>query len=1290
MNRRARALAATVALALPLGGVGLVATAPSGQASSVAPPSRALPADLDLDLETLTAVEARQLLADGAITSVELTQAYIDRINALNKSGPGLNAFTQLNKQALLEAARTDELRAAGTDLGPTMGMPVLLKDLIDVKGMYTSAGNFSLRRSYPAEDAGLVTKLRESGVVILGKVGLSEYANYFGSQPSGFSNLLGQVVNGVDADQNPSGSSSGTGSSMAAAMSLLGIGTETSGSIISPSNANGLVGLRPTVGLVPGIGIAPISASQDTAGPMTRTVEDAAYTLQAIAGYDAENAAYYSGIWGAGIDDEDIIPPLPAELPDYLDALDLDYVAGKRIGWNGTLTEGSPLKQAYDALVAAGAIMVERPVISPGTMPSGVLAYEARRDIDHYYENLGPDAPVQSLEEELAVNEREWHQALKFGNGTHRSAFAQDISPGSADTATYQSDLVVGKQRAQSGIDRMMGNDTPDDASDDFIAILGSVSQGPRAGYPQLAIPMGYGAANRRTLNVSVHGGAYDELDLLGVAYVIEQGTRLRQPASEVNPAMYRCADTVPAPPYAERGSCNPTYDEVMELLGGQAPAPLPFSLETESAQSLGMRLQDGTLTATALTRAYLYRIALTNAEGPATQAVRDLDPTILDQAAAADVELAAARAEKRQLDPLFGLPVLVSDGYDVASLPSSGGSIALQERVPAADATIVAALEERGALVLGTTNVTELGGVVDTDMPQGYSALGGQVLLPSDTDKTPAGSSAGAAAATSSGLAAITFGLETSPDAAQLLAPANAAGVVGLKPTVGLVSRTGVMPVARSQDSPGPIARTVFDAALALNAMAGPDATDPATADAPADVDYTASLDRGALAGRRIAVVSSTSAPYNAMVAALTAAGATTTQVTPGTPASVPSVVDTEIGRDLDAFLAADATGGAGSLDEVLAYNTANAQEGLKYQQERLAAAGAVDLADPTVGAAYEADLAAGRAANRAVIDGVLTNGTPDDASDDFDAILVPAASPVIASADRAGYPALTVPAGYGTGSAGRNPVGVTFVGTAYSEARLLADAHALEVATDVRRAVSWTNPSMWRCVPGSTFFTGAYCNTGDRYVLAADPTQGVVQPQAPAPLAVTGADVAATYGRAVALRVLVTGLPANATGRVTFARGSSALGSAPVGGDGSASLTVPGRRLPVGRSVVTATYTGQGGTARGALVVTMAKAPSTLKARVATQKVVVGKTRARVVVTVAGVKGVAATGRVALVGPGIKSRQRRLSGGRTTFTLPRFAKVGVRTLTVRYAGNGTLRPSTDTVRLRVVRRR
>ncbi|MBO0870551.1 MAG: hypothetical protein J2P15_18505, partial [Micromonosporaceae bacterium] len=968
--------------------------------------------------------------------------------------------MTQLNRDALAEAAHDDQLRAKGIRLSPAMGLPVLMKDLIDVKGMYTSAGNFSLRNSYPAEDAGLVKKLRAGGLVILGKLGLSEFANFFGSQPSGFANLTGQVINAIDADQNPSGSSSGSGAAAAASLATLVIGTETSGSIISPSQTQGIVGLRPTVGLVPGYGIAPISASQDTAGPMVRTVSDAALLLQVMSGYDPENEAYYQGIWGPGINDADIIPPVPHQLPDYLSALDLNFVRGKRIGYNGTLTDGSPLKLAYDALVAAGAIMVERPVISPPGVPGSILNWEAHRDIDHYYQHLGPDAPIHSLGQEIAVNQSEEHEALKFGDGTHQAAFAQDADPDSTDAIAYRHDLLLGKQLSHQGIDRMMDNDTPDDPSDDFIAILGSVANGPRAGYPQITVPMGYNTTTRRTVSVSVNGNAYDERNLLGVAYVIEQATRLRQIPGMVDPSMYRCAQTVPAQPFSGRGHCNPSYDQILSMLG-TAPAPLPFSLETETAASLRDKLLAGEISAVDLTRAYLYRIALTNAEGPATQAVRDLNPDVLKQAKEADKVLQKYRDEKvhgekaQPPGPLFGLPVLLDDSFDTTSMPTTGGSIALQDLRPARDSTVVARLKAAGALILGKTNVSELNGVFSSNMPKGYSSLGGQVLLPSDTDKTPAGSSAGSAAATASGLAALTIGMETSTDTAQLLAPADAAGIVGLKPTVGLVSRTGVLPVAKSQDSPGPLTRSVYDAALTLNALVGADASDPAST-APPVADYTAGLSPGALAGKRIAVIAGTGGPYPAMVAALQAAGATAVVVTIGSAGDTPSIVPDEFKRDLNAYLGepvAKGSAGAGSLQEIIDYNDANPIEGLKYQQNQLVADQAIDLSDPATLATYTANLSAGKAASQALIDSVLGNGTPGDTSDDFDAVLVPTGNALINVADRAGYPALTIPAGYGTGSAGRNPIGVTLVGRAYSEATLLADGYALEQATQVR---------------------------------------------------------------------------------------------------------------------------------------------------------------------------------------------------------------------------------------------
>jgi amidase len=1022
-----------------------------------------------LDLEALDGPTAIALMEQGKLTSVKLTKAYIQRIEALNKRGPGLNAVTQMNKDALEEAAQMDKERKAGIVRGPAHGLPVLLKDLIDVKGMYTSNGNYSLRKSFPEDDSGVVKKLRASGVVILGKLGLSEYANSFGSQPSGFSNLTGQVVHGLDADQNPSGSSSGSGTAGAAALSMLTVGTETSGSIISPATAQSLVGIRPTVGLVPGYGIGPISSSQDTAGPMDRTVANAAMHLQSMSGRDPKNEAGYAEIFGPNW--EQSVTRAPETLPDYMSALDIDFVQGKRIGYNGNFEEGSASKLAFDALVAAGAIMVERPQINVGDIPALPNGYQQHNAINLYYRNLGPLAPIKSLAEEIADNQANEHEALKFGNQNHVNSAAADVTVGGANQIAYQTNMPIRRAAQWLAINSMMNNETPGDPSDDFIAILGSVPSGAAAGTPQITIPMGYSATHRRAVGVSIHGNALSERDLIGVAYVIEQMTKLRQPASELNPSMYRCAKTEPRPPYWKRGDCNPSY----EMLDGPAKnaKPMPFALEVESIAGLQSRMTAGTLTSYDLTKAYLARIAMTNAEGPALQAVRAVEA---NTALSAANKLDNQRKRGLVRGPLHGIPVLLSDVIDAKGMPTTGGSVALQNAVATKSATLVEKLEAAGAVVVGKTNVTELNGIFDANLPEGYSSLGGQVMLPSDTDKTTAGSSAGSAAAAAAGLAGFAMGLETSTDSAQLIAPSGVAGVVGLKPTVGLVSRTGVLPAAKTQDSPGPIARTVYDAATVLEVIAGPDPTDEATEDAPTLPDYRSGLVPTALAGKTVAVISSTTAPYPNVVAKLQELGATTVTVSISVPDPFPpSIVLTEFGRDLDTYLPSlrIPKGQPASLADIVAYNDTNAVEGLKYQQRELLDALAIDLSDPETAAAYEDNKAAGLAASKALIDAILATA---------DVIVVPNNNALIGLADRAGYPILTVPAGYGTGNAGRNPIGVAFVAGAFEEATLLAAGYAFEQATNVRLAPSFTNPSMFRCVPGSDFFSPHHCHPGD----------------------------------------------------------------------------------------------------------------------------------------------------------------------------------------------------------------
>jgi amidase len=1068
--------------------------------------STAARAAAPLDLDTLSGFEAEEMLEAGEITSVELTTDYLERIEGLNKAGPGLNAVTQINKYALAEAAKSDSERALGIDLGPAMGLPILLKDIIDAKGMYTSAGDWALRDSYPEKDSGVAKELRAHGVILLGKAGLSEWANSFGSQPSGFSNLTGQVLNALDAAQGPSGSSSGSGAAASSAMAALTIGTETSGSIISPSTSQGDVGMRPTLGLVPGYGIAPISASQDTAGPIVRTVPDAAITLQSIAevtGTDPEANAEYEGMMGPHFLENGDIQPAPfTELPDYSEAINPEFVQGKRIGYSGT-TEAT--LKAKAALEAAGAIMVLDEKTSPKTV-NLPAQYEEHATINEYYKHLGADVPVKSLEEEVAVDNTNPQEGEKDGNKEHAKEALAEITPGGKNQLEYEKLLPERKANYHAAIESMMN--APSGGGGPVIAVIGSVPDGPQAGDPEIAVPMGYSATQRRNQAVDVNGGAYDDLNLLGVAYVIEQGTHLREPAADVNPSAYRCAETatdVTAEPFAGRGHCNPDYVAVMEMLGGE-PTILPFSLETTSATELEAKMTAGTLTATELVKAELYRAALTNDAGPAVQAVREIAPEAIKAAEAADALRTKLVSETKTIPALLGIPVLVDDSIDVKGLATSAGSIALEDNDPSESAPLVQKLEVAGAIILGNTNVTEFDGAMEgSNMPQGYSSLGGQALLPADTNKSPGGSSAGSTAAVSMGLSPLGVGMETSAattePGAQMLAPAGNAGLVALKPTVGLVSTEGVLPDAKSQDSPGPIAQTVTDAATELEVLTG-----------KTGGVYTAAtvLKAGALNNKNIAVVATTESTkepsarsaaeqvYAASKNEADSLGANLTTVTPKAATTAPSVIPYEFHVGLDEYLEEAPTPGAASLEAVINYNKANPVEGLKFREEGLVAAQAVEPENPATELAYEENLTKGQTEDQAVINSIITKETVST-EDDYSAIMVPQGSPLVAIADRAGYPVLTLPAGFGLkeSSTGGDPVAVDLIGTKESEAALLGDGYALEQDLKARQlgpefmrvanpsvsgAPSETNQSMFRCVEGSAFYKPYDCNPGE----------------------------------------------------------------------------------------------------------------------------------------------------------------------------------------------------------------
>jgi amidase len=768
----------------------------------------------------------------------------------------------------------------------------------------------------------------------------------------------------------------------------------------------------------------------------MAKTVADAAAELQAIAGPDPEDPAT------AG---------QPDELPDYLDALSLDALDGARLG---VIANSDPNYQAAIAAVQAlGAETVLIPTPQPAQNFPQILTQEFKRDLNAYLARLGPSAPQRTLADVIAYNDAHAQEALKFGQTQALASQAVDLSD-PAQNAEYVANRDGGRAATRAAIDGALTRGTAD-PGDDLAAIMtpsGTLTgTGARAGYPQLTVPAGYSASGRAPVNISFNGAAYSEATLLALGYAYEQATQLRRPPSEINPSLWRC---VPGSAFPPR-SCAPGR----ELLHGLGKLPrLPFSLETATVADLeGSSSED-------LTKAYLARIALTNTEGPSLNAVRIVNPDALRDARELDRE----RRRHGPRGPLHGIPALVKDNLDVAGLPTTAGSVALEGSVPGRDSAVVARLRAAGAVILGKTNLTEFANFLTNGMPSGYSSLGGQVLNPYNADATPSGSSSGSGSAAAAGLAPLTIGTETS---GSIVSPSAANGIVGLRPTVGLVSRAGIVPISASQDTAGPMAKTVADAAAELQAIAGPDPEDPATAGQPDELpDYLDALSPDALEGVRLGVLDNANANYQAAIAAVRSHGAETVVIpTPQPAQNFPQILTQEFKRDLNAYLARlpqDAP--MKTLADIIAYNESHAQEALKFGQTQALASEAVDLGDPAQNAEYVANRDGGRAATRAAIDGALTRGTADP-GDDLAAIMTPSGT-LTGTGARAGYPQLTVPAGYDTG--GRAPVNISFNGTAYSEDTLLALGYAYEQATQLRRPPSEINPSLWRCVPGSAF--------------------------------------------------------------------------------------------------------------------------------------------------------------------------------------------------------------------------
>ncbi len=476
-------------------------------------------------------------MATGKESALSLCRKYRGRIEEIDRHGPALNAIIELNPDALAIAAALDSERRAHGARGPLHGIPVLIKDNIDTHDrMTTTAGSLALVGSHPPRDAFVAEKLRAAGAVILGKTNLSEWANFRGSlSTSGWSGRGGQTRNPYVLDRNPSGSSSGSAVAVSANLCAVAVGTETDGSILSPSSYNGIVGIKPTLGLISRAGIIPIAHSQDTAGPMARTVMDAALLLAALAGTDPRDVATAESSAHAQ--------------RDYTAALDPAGLRGARVGVAREFFGAHPkvdelMEIALGQIRKAGAELVD-PV--PLKKPSGldeaeveVLRYEMKSDMSAYLAILGPNAPVHTLGEIIEFNLAHREQELRWF-GQEELLKAQAKGP-LTDKAYLEARATCLRLTRTEGIDAVMDKanldailaptSTPAHVTDWVNGDHGlgdSTTPAAVAGYPSITVPAGF--VFDLPVGISFFGRAWSEAKLLRVAFAFEQATQARRP---------------------------------------------------------------------------------------------------------------------------------------------------------------------------------------------------------------------------------------------------------------------------------------------------------------------------------------------------------------------------------------------------------------------------------------------------------------------------------------------------------------------------------------------------------------------------------------------------------------------------------------------------------------------------------------------------------------------------------------------------------------------------------------
>lgn len=500
------------------------------------------PGDFELDEITVNALQ--KAMDSGRYTSEKITQMYIDRIHEIDRNGPVLNTVIQMNPEAIKIARQMDKERKNGKIRGPLHGIPIMIKDNIDTADkMMTTAGALALIGNYAPKDSFIAKKLREAGAVILAKTNLSEWANFRSTHSSsGWSGRGGQTRNPNVLSRNPCGSSSGSGAGASANLCTIAIGTETDGSIVCPSSINGVVGIKPTVGLWSRGGVIPISKTQDSPGPMARTVRDAAILLGAVTGVDPEDP-YTTASKGHSY-------------KDYTQFLDPNGLKGARIGvarnFSGFDKKTEKILNAsIEAMKKAGAVIVDPANIEPKEKGGGkaefqVLLYEFKDGVNKYLKTANPNIKVHTLKDIIEFNKEHKAESMPY--------FGQDIlimadKKGPLTEKAYKDALAKSQRLArQEGIDATMKKYnldaivaptagpawTTDVINGDHVS-GGSSSPAARAGYPDITVPAGY--IYDLPVGISFFGSAWSEPKLIKYAYAFEQATKARRkPAYRAN----------------------------------------------------------------------------------------------------------------------------------------------------------------------------------------------------------------------------------------------------------------------------------------------------------------------------------------------------------------------------------------------------------------------------------------------------------------------------------------------------------------------------------------------------------------------------------------------------------------------------------------------------------------------------------------------------------------------------------------------------------------------------------